>query len=455
MTDDMTAVPGVAGSTSRRMFLGGGGAAVAALTLGGTLLSACSSGDKAGDDKAAGDGDQGGDKPATVVRNVRPFGGPATDLIAVNGILAQSVPDGVGVQYIDGGGRLAVPTLIDSHIHPEKTGWGEPWQSRRAASTTEEFVDADVAFAKGLHTPPAERALRLMSHAAAQGTRAMRAHADIAPVYGLDGVKALAAARDKLKGIVDVQIVAFPQLGVVRTPGTAELMDEAASQGLIDYVGGIDPSTFDKPTPAGNQLDTIFGIAEKHKIGLDIHLHEVDEDGLGPLRDIIARTNAAGLRGKVTVSHGFAIAKLEGAQLDTLADQLAAADIALTTVALSGSTVLPYQRLAERGVRVGLGSDGVRDSWSPFGNADMLHRVWLLGWANDARTDDELSGGFHLAADGGAKVMGLPISDLKPGSPADFMLIEGENVPQIVVDVPPRAVVLRGGRVVAKDGNLL
>ena len=446
---DLASLPRLATShTSRRRFIAGGGAAAAALTFGPSLLAACSS---PGSDSKS---ESHGDSRATVVRNVRPFGGPPEDLIVVDGVLAQSVPDGVTAEQIDGGGRLTVPTLIDSHIHPDKTGWGEPWRSRVPASTTDEFVAADVEFAHALSSPSSIRALRLMSHAAAQGTRAMRAHADVAPAYGLDGVEALAAARDKLRGILDVQIVGFPQHGVVRTPGTADLLDRAAAGGLIDYVGGIDPAGFDHPTAAGNQLDTVFGIAEKHGIGLDIHVHDVDELGLGSIRDIAARTKAAGLQGKVTVSHAFAIAKLEGAELDALADQLAAADIALTTVALSWSTVLPFQRLNERGVRVGLGSDGVRDSWSPFGNADMLHRAWLLGWANDMRTDEELESAFRLAADGGATVMGLPKSDLKPGSPADFMIIDGENVPQIVVDVPGRDVVLRAGRVVARDGHL-
>lgn len=71
------------------------------------------------------------------------------------------------------------------------------------------------------------------------------------------------------------------------------------------------------------------------------------------------------------------------------------------------------------------------------------------------RTDEQLTSAYLLAADGGASVLGLPRSDLEPGSPADFMLIDGENVPQIVVDVPGREVVLRAGRVVARNGQLV
>ncbi|WP_241962181.1 hypothetical protein [Rhodococcus opacus] len=79
----------------------------------------------------------------------------------------------------------------------------------------------------------------------------------------------------------------------------------------------------------------------------------------------------------------------------------------------------------------------------------------VAGWALDARLDADLEVCYALAADGGAAVMGLPRADLQPGSPADFMLLDGECVPQIVVDVPRRDTVVRADRVVARDGLLL
>ncbi|MEU4105060.1 amidohydrolase family protein, partial [Streptomyces tanashiensis] len=338
-------------------------------------------------------------RTATLVHDVRPFGGPARDLVAVDGLLVAEVPPGAVVERVDGGGRLALPTLVDAHIHPDKTSWGEPWHSRRPAHGIAEYVAGDVELARALPTPVAERALRLMSHAAAQGTRAMRAHADVAPAYGLSGIEGVADAARKLAGIVDVELVAFPQHGVVRTAGVTELLAEAAASGLVTHIGGIDPAGFDADGD-GDQLGTVFALAEKHGLGLDIHLHDRGEQGLAPLRDIAARTRALGLRGRVSVAHAFAVAGLSGRELDETADLLAEAGIALTTVALSATTVLPFRRLAERGVRVGLGSDGVRDSWSPFGDADMLHRAWLAAWALDARLDEELEGCFRLAADG-------------------------------------------------------
>ncbi|ALO07515.1 Amidohydrolase family protein [Streptomyces venezuelae] len=394
---------------------------------------------------------------ATVFHDVRlPSGGPARELIAVDGLLVAEVPPGAVVERVDGSGRLALPTLVDAHIHPDKTSWGEPWHSRRPAQGIAEYVAGDVELARALPAPVGERALRLMSHAAAQGTRAMRAHADVAPAYGLSGIEGVAEAAGKLAGIVDVELVAFPQHGVVRTPGVAELLAEAAASGLVTHIGGIDPAGFDAEGDGeGDQLGTVFALAERHGLGLDIHLHDRGERGLAPLRDIAARTRALGLQGRVSVAHAFAVAGLAARELDETADLLAEAGISLTTVALSETTILPFRRLAERGVRVGLGSDGVRDSWSPFGDADMLHRAWLAGWALHARLDEDLEACFRLAADGGAELLGLPKADLRPGSPADFMLVAGECLPQVVVDRPRRDLVVRAGRVVARDGRLV
>ncbi|MBD0709249.1 cytosine deaminase [Streptomyces sp. CBMA291] len=395
-------------------------------------------------------------RTATLFQNVRPFGGPVRDLVAVDGVLVAEVPEGAVVERVDGGGRLALPTLVDAHIHPDKTSWGEPWHSRRPAEGIAEYVAGDVELARALPTPVGERALRLMCHAAAQGTRAMRAHADVAPAYGLAGVETVAEAARRLAGVVDVELVAFPQHGVVRAPGTVELLAEAAASGLVTHVGGIDPTGFDALGDAdGEQLDAVFALADEHGLGLDIHLHDRGEQGLSVLRDIAARTGALGLQGRVSVAHAFAVAGLAGRELDETAELLAAAGVGLTTVALSVTTILPFRRLAERGVRVGLGSDGVRDSWSPFGNADMLHRAWLAAWALDLRLDEDLEACFRLAADGGAELLGLPKADLETGSPADFMLLHGECLPQAVVDVPRRDLVVRAGRVVARDGLLV
>ncbi|MEV8624533.1 amidohydrolase family protein [Streptomyces sp. NPDC051079] len=396
----------------------------------------------------------GGQRDRTVVfRNVRVFGAAKpTDLVVVDGRVSGR-PAPHGAKVVDGGGRIALPSLVDAHIHPDKTTWGGSWVSRRPASGIADYVAQDVELFRSQRRPVAERAYGLMSHAVARGTRAMRAHADVAPAYGLAGVQGVADARARLRHALDVQIVAFPQHGVIRTPGTAKLLEDAAREGLVDMIGGIDPIGFDQALD--EQLDLVFGIADRHGVGVDIHLHDRGEKGIKAMRGIIDRTRALSLSGKVTVSHVFCLPALSDRDLGAIAADLGAQDIALTTVAPSDSLVLPIARLREHGVRVGLGSDGVRDSWSPFGNADMMHRAHLLGWVTDVRLDDELTDCYGVAANGGADVMGLPHADLRPGAPADFVLVRGECLPQVVVDMPRRDLVVHGGVVVARDGEFL
>lgn len=394
-----------------------------------------------------------GHRPKAVVfRNVRPFGAKTpVDLTVVDGRITEGrAPKGAKV--IDGGGRVALPSLVDAHIHPDKTTWGGDWVTRKPASGIADYCAQDVELFKSQPRPVGERAYGLMAHAVTRGTRAMRAHVDVAPAYDLAGVEGVNAARERLRDSLDVQIVAFPQHGVIRTPGTAELLEEAARSGTIDLVGGIDPISFDHAMD--EQLDLVFGLADRHGVGVDIHLHDRDEKGTKVLRAIIDRTRALSLRGKVTVSHVFCLPNLSDTELGKMAADLGEQDISLTTVAPNESLVLPIAKLREHGVRVGLGSDGVRDAWSPFGNADMLHRTHILGWVTDVRLDDELADCYRVGAHGGADVMGLDHADLKPGSPADFILVRGECLPQVLVDMPQRDMVVHGGQVVARNGEL-
>ncbi|MCU7820778.1 hypothetical protein [Kitasatospora sp. DSM 101779] len=153
------------------------------------------------------------------------------------------------------------------------------------------------------------------------------------------------------------------------------------------------------------------------------------------------------------MSRAFCVSEPAGAALDGLAELLAGAGIGLTTVAPSAHQALPFRVLAAHGGRVGLGSDGVRDSWSPFGNADMLHRTHLPGWTTDARTDGEPAECFAPASAGHGELLGPAVADLSPGSPADFLPVEGECLPQVAVDLPRRDLAVRAGRVVARDGR--
>jgi cytosine deaminase len=247
-----------------------------------------------------------------LLRNVRPLGGPAVDLLVDGGRIAE-VGDGLaasqGATVVDGRGQLALPGLVDAHAHLDKTLWGLPWRSHTAGDGLAALIEnehqgrAELA-AAGVTV--AERAANLLGAYVAAGTSHIRSHVDVDTAAGLDSLHWVMEARAAFAGRVDVQVVAFPQSGLLVRPGTVELL-EAAVQAGADLVGGLDPAGFDhRPV---EHLDAIFDIADRQGCGLDIHLHDGGELGAFTIDLIVERTRLLGLAGKVTVSHAFALAR--------------------------------------------------------------------------------------------------------------------------------------------------
>ncbi|MGH8878025.1 MAG: cytosine deaminase, partial [Stackebrandtia sp.] len=189
-------------------------------------------------------------------------------------------------------------------------------------------------------------------------------------------------------------------------------------------------------------------------VGLDIHLHDRGELGAFQYELIIERTRRAGLDGRVTISHGFALGELPGQRQAPLLDALGEAGISWATVAPVGTAPLPWRGMDERGIAIGLGTDGIRDLWSPFGDGDLLGIALGFARLHGLRTDAELTRAVELATVGGAGFVHRAEHDLTPGSRADVVLLDAENVPDALVRVPRRAMVIAGGRVVATDGEL-
>ncbi|MFE7133253.1 amidohydrolase [Streptomyces sp. NPDC057638] len=385
---------------------------------------------------------------------VRTEDGLLRDLLVVDGLITGDgtgpLPD--GTVTVDAAGALALPSPVDAHIHPDKTTWGGPWLSREPAHSLKDLIDGDVRARERIPGTVEERSGALMDQAAARGTRAMRAHVDVSPVHGLGGVHGVRAAADARTHLLDVQIVAFPQLGLLSRPGTAELLERSLAEGA-DILGGLDPLGVDGDLDG--HLDLLFDLALRYGVPLDIHLHDGGPDGVRQVIEVARRTTAAGLGGRVTLSHVFCLADLPGTELADVAARLTEADIALTTCALGADPVLPTAALTGHGVRVAAGSDGVRDAWSPFGDADMVHRAHLLAYRTDARTDAELAACYHLVAHGGAELLGLSRAGFAPGDPADFVLLPVASLPEAVVDRPAPGMVVRAGRVIARDGRLV
>ena len=354
-------------------------------------------------------------------------------------------------ERIDLGGALLVPGFVDGHIHLDKTLLGLPFQPHRPGDSVAERIAREKELRRELGYPVEERAKQLIRRVVVNGTTALRTHVDIDSEIGLAGLAALLAIREAVGDLLDIQIVAFPQSGILADPGTADLLDQAI-RGGADLVGGLDPAGIDDDI--GGHLDLIFAIAERHGVGLDIHLHDPGPLGCFELRQIATRTAALGLAGRVAVSHAFALGEVDDAEFGRTAEALARAGIAVMTNGPGPVPMPPVKRLVAAGVTVFAGSDNIRDAWSPYGNGDMLERAMLIGYRQGFLADADLELAFDLANGAAARVLGLADHGIRIGAAADLVAIPAASVAEAVAAHPPRTLVMKRGRVVARDGAL-
>lgn len=346
-------------------------------------------------------------------------------------------------QSANGSRVLATPGLVDGHIHPDKTTWGGSWMSRRPAETLRELIANDLATQQDFAESVEERSYRLLSNAVANGTLAMRAHVDVSTELGIANVEGVRAAAERLAPFLTVQIVAFPQFGLLTNPGTLEIMEASLDAGA-NHVGGIDPVGLEGDMHG--HLDAIFGLADRKGRDLDIHLHDGGESGLEQIREIAKRTIAGGRQGRVTIGHAFALCdeSLEG--LGETLDAVAEAGIWIATCALGPDPVANPALFAKHGVNLVAGSDGVRDAWSPFGTGSMMDRAHLLAYRTGAVTDADLEHCFELASTRGGEMLGLPEIANWSGPDSDTRLeFAADNLAQLVTDRPAPSRVIRGG----------
>jgi len=389
-----------------------------------------------------------------VIRNVRPLGKAATDIAISNGRITAIAPGlpASGAAEEDGGGALLLPGLIEAHTHLDKTLLGMDWVENRVASSIRSKIDNEREMKGVLGLDPALQSARQVVMSIARGTTAIRSHVDIDTTYGLAGFEGVAATRDRYADVMDLQIVAFPQSGMMIRKGTIELMDEALRQGA-DVVGGLDPCAIDFD-PKGH-LDVVFDLAVKHAKPIDIHLHEAGDLGVFTFGMILERTRAHGLAGKVTVSHAFALGMNDYLRIGHLLDDIAEAGVMLMSTGPAGVPVPPLIRGLDAGIAFCSGTDGMRDLWNPYGNADMLQRAQILADRNNLSRDVEIERALDVCTFGGAKVMDLADYGLEIGNFADLVLVEGRTLTEAVVTLPLRKLVVKRGRVVARDGEAL
>lgn len=389
-----------------------------------------------------------------LITNVRPMGQAAASILVRDGrIAAIGAVSADDAERFDGGGRLAIPGLVEAHAHLDKTLWGMPWHVNNVGPALLDKIDNERAMKSALGIDAQRQSARQVALTVGHGTTHIRTHVDVDTDCGVSSIEGVMATREAHAEHVDMQIVAFPQSGLLRRPGTLELMDAAMRLGA-DAVGGIDPCSMDRD-PKGH-LDAVFGLAQRHGKGVDIHLHEPGEMGAFSMDLIIERACALGMRRQsVVISHAFCLGSPDTAAVDRLLADLAAAEIAIMTLGTPSRPVPPLLRARAAGVVVGSGSDGIRDTWAHYGNADILERAMILGMRNNLRHDTEVEQALDVCTHGGARMMGVADYGLAVGMAADLVLLPGTCLSEAVVSRPRDRITFKRGRMTARDGAAL
>ncbi len=335
-------------------------------------------------------------------------------------------------------GKLMLPAFRDMHIHLDKTFYGGPWQApeSREGKTIMDMIALEQKMLPDLQPYTKERANALIKLIQSQGSTIARSHCNIEPVSGLKNLVVLQQVLADHQQDLTCEIVAFPQHGLLLSK-SEPLMREAMQAGA-HYVGGLDPTNVDGAME--KSLDTMFQIALDYNKGVDIHLHETSPAGLAAIEYMIKTVDEnRSLRGKVTISHAFALATLNPEQAEKIAKQLAEQQITIASTVPIGTLHMPLKTLNQNGVFVMTGTDSVVDHWSPFGLGDMLEKANL--YAQLYTRPDELSLSRSLAIATGTT---LPLDDKgnqvwpAKGDDASFVLVDAACSAEAVARISPR-----------------
>lgn len=393
----------------------------------------------------------------TIFTNAKLADGSLRDIHVEKGRITAIKPAGEAASSgttIDLSGDLLLPGFVEGHIHLDTSFYGGKWVPHRPCTNGFD-VHERVAFqAENMAKaePMAQRARNQLDLCISNGTTQMRSHVMVDGSVGLKSLETILGVREEYRDLIDIQLVAFPQSGILKSPGTPELLDAAIGLGA-NLVGGLDPASFDRDV--NGHLDVVFGVAEKHGIDVDIHLHDAGSMGAFTIEEICHRTVALGMQGHVAVSHAYGLGDLAPDAAKKIAARIARSGVSIMTNAPGNHNFPPVALLLGEGVTVFSGSDNIRDSWWPYGDGDMLHRAEIIGYRSGFYTDKELTAAFEIVTSAGAKAMRVDGYGITIGAKADFVSLRAEHVPEAVVAFPKDRKVFKNGRLVAKGGVVI
>jgi cytosine deaminase len=362
---------------------------------------------------------------------------------------------------IDAGGDLVTPGFVNLHLHADKSLLGEVMRPN-VSGTLPEAIEITNEF-KRRYEPDevASRAGRVLEAGVQNGTTFFRLFADVGTIGGLRAAQGLLRARERLRDLCRIQIVAFPQEGLLRDPGADDLLEAAIKEGC-DVVGGL-PWYEYTDADARAHIDICFRLAQRHDLDIHMLVDDTDDPNSRSLEYLAVKTMREGFQGRVTASHCGAMAAYNDVYAAKVIDMVATAGITISVNAHINLVcsaridrepkrrgIARVKELLARGVNVISSQDDVNDPYYPFGKPDQLEVALMLAHTAQLTLPHELEQAFDAVTTNAARAARLDDYGLEPGSRADLVVIGAPSVHEALRTQPPCRHVITEGQEVAR-----
>ena len=395
-----------------------------------------------------------------VIRNAQLRSGERVDIAIDDGHYAAvgARVDGTGAEELDAAGRLVTESFVIGQLHLDKVFTG-PWVDELAKS--EYFAGGSMGGAMtGIELAAKvkdryeeddilARVTRALEEAVFGGATHIRAFVDVDSKAELKGINACLRARENFRDRIDLQVVAFAQDGIIREPGTDDLLNEAMELGA-DLVGGI-PWIEYSDADAQRHIDICFEIAQRHDADVSMLVDDAGDPGLRTLEWLALKAIETGWTGRTSACHARAMSLYNEVYHRKVVALLKRADMGIVSNPHTGPLHVRIKDLLAEGVPIGLGGESVNDPYYPYGRNNMLevafvvtHMLWSMGNEDQQAIYDTIT--THPA-----KILRVPDHRIEAGCEANLVVLQHDTMRDVYAYHQEPRYVVRKGRVIAES----
>lgn len=399
-----------------------------------------------------------------VIRNaISDTTGEPVEVGIQDGRIAAVVPNGLpaGEHEIDAEGGMVSPALVETHFHLENA---LIWDGAlNHSGTLEEAIAVYAAIKKDMPIDDiVARASVALRTAIGHGVQWFRSHIDIDRTGQLRLLQGNVAVRERFKDVIDLQLIAFPQMGMARDPEVIDLMWQAMEQGA-NVVGGM-PHGERNMDDAARHIELAFEMARAYDADIDMHIDETDDPAWHSLELLAEETIRQGWQGRVTAGHCCAMSAWDDAMAERVISKVAQARLNVITIApinlmLQGRGdkhpkrrgIARVKELMAAGVNVSCGQDDLQNMFYSYGNMDPLEVAFITAHAAHLSAPDEIEAAFNMPRYHGARNFRLDDYGVQAGARANLLILDATSAVDALRRRGDRRYVIRDGRILAES----